>query len=190
MAGILSQQFKDCKLHPVSFISRKHSSAKLNYDVFDEEMLAIVFLVRIWRHFLQLAEHKTIVNSDHQNSTYFKTTVPLNIRQARRAEELQTFNFDLFYRKGFSILKADSLSRCLAFTCSVGGTTAAGNQTFLWNEQWLEIRAMQIKVNKIDVINIGAMDVKQLSPEAKEHIKKKALLDQDYQTICKQHSSE
>jgi hypothetical protein len=49
---------------------------------------------------------------------------------------------------------------------------------------------MQIKVNKIDVINIGTLDVKQLSPEAKEHIKRKAFLDQDYRTICKQHSSE
>jgi len=144
IAAILSQKFEDGKLHPVSFISRKLSQAELNYDVNDEEMLAIVFSLRKWRYLLQGAEYKTIIYSDHQNLTYFKTAVSLNRRQARWAEELQSYLFDLFYRKGSSIQKADALSRCLVFTSKEGGTTAAGQQTLLRKEQWVGISAMQL----------------------------------------------
>jgi len=82
IAGILSQKFNDGRLHPVSFISRKLSPAELNYDVFNKEMLAVVFCLTKWRYFLQGAEYKTIVFSDHQNLTYFKPAVSLNRRQA------------------------------------------------------------------------------------------------------------
>jgi hypothetical protein len=189
IAGILSQTFQDGKLHPVSFISRKLSQAELNYDVFDKEMLAIVFSLRKWRYFLQGAEHKSIVYSDQNNLTYFKTAVSLNRRQARWAEELQSYNFVLFYRKGSSNQKADTLSRCPAFTSREGGTTAAGQQTLLRKEQWVEIGAMQIDDNDREQIEIGALAIEQLLPEAQERIKEKALLDEEYISICKQLSS-
>jgi hypothetical protein len=78
IAGTLSQKFKNGKLHSVSFIFRKLSPAELNYDVFNQKMLAIVFSLRKWRTFLQGAEHKTIVYSHHQNLTNFKMAVVLN----------------------------------------------------------------------------------------------------------------
>ena len=131
IAGILSQKFSDGKLHPVSFISKKLSQAELNYDVFDKEMLAIVFSLRKWRYILQGAEHKTIVYSDHQNHTNFKTAISSNRRQARWAEEIRSYSFDLYSRKVSSNPKADTLSRCPAFTSREGGTTAAGQQILL-----------------------------------------------------------
>lgn len=78
IAAILSQKFEDGKLHPVSCISRKRSQAELNHDVFSKEMLAVVFALWKWRYFLQGAEHKTIIYSNHQNLTYYKTAVSLN----------------------------------------------------------------------------------------------------------------
>jgi hypothetical protein len=69
IAGILSQKFKDGKIHPVKFVSRKLNLAKLNYDVYDKEMLAVVFPLGKNRHYLQGAEHKTTIFSDHQNLT-------------------------------------------------------------------------------------------------------------------------
>jgi len=161
----------------------------LNHDVFDKEMLAVVFSLRKWRYFLEGAEHKTIVYSDHQNRTYFKMTVSLNRRQARWAEELQSYSFDLFHRKGSSNQKADTLSRCPAFTSREGGTTAAGQQTLLRKEQWVEIGAMQLDHDELEVIHIGALEVEKLLPEAMECIKEKALLDEDYVAICKHRSS-
>jgi hypothetical protein len=83
IAGILSQKFEDGKLHPIQFVSRKLNPAELNYDVYDKEMLAVVFSLRKNRHYLQGAVHKTTILSDHQNLTYFKTAILLNRRQAR-----------------------------------------------------------------------------------------------------------
>ena len=60
-------------------------------------MLAVVFSLKKLRYFLQEAEDKTIVYSDHQNLTYFKTAVSFNRSQARWADDLVSFNFDLFY---------------------------------------------------------------------------------------------
>ena len=119
-AGILSQKFEDGKVHPVSFISRKLSPAELNYDVFDKEMLPVVFSLKKWRYFSHGAEHRTIVYSHHQNLTYSKTAVSLNGRQARWAEDRASLNFDLYYRKGSANQKADILSRCPAFTSNEG----------------------------------------------------------------------
>lgn len=77
------------------------------------------------------------------------------------------FDFDLFYRKGSCILKADKVSRCLVFTFREGATTATRNQTLLRKEQWLEVGAMQIDEEEEEVINIEAIDVEQLLLEAK-----------------------
>jgi hypothetical protein len=48
---------------------------------------------------------------------------------------------------------------------------------------------MQIDDDELGVISIGPMEVEQLLPEAKEHIKQKALIDENYMVICKQLSS-
>ena len=85
--------------------------------------------------------------------------------------------------------KADTLSRCPAFTSKEGGTTAASQRRLLQMEQWVEIGAMQLDDDNREEINIGAIMVEQLLPEAKERIKEKALLDEDYTAICKQLSS-
>jgi hypothetical protein len=94
IARLKSQKFKDGKLHSIIHISKKLSPVELKYNVFDKEMIVIVFSCTQWRHFLQGAEHRTIVYSDHQNVTYFKSAVALNRWQAHWAVELAIFNFD------------------------------------------------------------------------------------------------
>jgi transposase InsO family protein len=52
----------------------------------------------------------------------------------------------------------------------------------------VEIGAMQINENDQEQIFIGALAIEQLLPEAKERIKEKALLDEEYVSSCKQRS--
>ena len=56
ISGILSQLFEDNKWHPIAFISRKLQSAELNYEVYDLELLAIVYCFKQWRHYLEGAQ--------------------------------------------------------------------------------------------------------------------------------------
>jgi len=187
IAGILLPKFEDGKIRPVSLISRKLNPVELNYDVYDKEMLAIVYSLKKWRHFLQGAMHKTIIYSDHQNLTYFKSTVILIRRQARWAEELKQFNFDLFYRKGTANAKADFLSRCLAFTSREGGTISATNQPMLRDKQWFEVGAMQLDDDdNCGSIVIAVLEVELSLPEAKSRMKEKVFIDNKYRELCKE----
>jgi len=186
IAGVLSQKFEDGKIHPVRLTSRKLTPAEFNYDVHDKEMLAVVFSLNKNRHYLQGAQHKTTIYSDHQNLTYCTSAVLLNRRQARWAEDLKQYNFVIVYRKRSSNIKADILSRCPAFTSREGGTTSATNPSMLDKEQWLEVGAMQLDGEEYEEIQISAMEVELLLPEAKERIKEKALLDELNRKLCKQ----
>jgi hypothetical protein len=59
----------------------------------------------------------------------------------------------------FTSVKTPILSRCLAFTSGEGGTTAAGEQTLLRKEQWMEIGVMQLDDDDREEINIGAIAI-------------------------------
>src|SRR5437016_12340465 len=74
--------------------------AERNYDTHDQELLAIVKSFKQWRHYLEGSRHPIVVLADHANLQYFMTTKELSRRQARWAERLATFDFEIQYRKG------------------------------------------------------------------------------------------
>src|SRR5947199_9909257 len=87
------------------------SLAKLNYDVHNKELLAIVEAMKHWRVYLKGTKHPVQVITDHKNLIYFTTTKVLNRRQVRWSETLVTYNFAIRYRKGSENARADALSR-------------------------------------------------------------------------------
>jgi len=89
IAAIVSQKFEDGNIHHLRYVSRNLIPAVLNYAVDDEEMLGVVFPLRINWHYLQGAEHKTIIFSDHQNLMYLKSAIWLDRWHARSEEKLQ-----------------------------------------------------------------------------------------------------
>jgi len=52
--------------------------------------------------------------------------------------------------------------------------------------QWLEVGAMEMDSEQYESIQISAMEVELLLPEAKARIKEKAMLDEKYRELCKQ----
>lgn len=80
---VLSQcSAKDHKLHPCAFISRKLSPAEWNYDVGNQELLAVKIALEVWRHWLEGAKHPFVVWTDHKNIEYIRKAKHLNSSQA------------------------------------------------------------------------------------------------------------
>ena len=111
MGGILSQQQKDETWRPIAFISKSLNSAERNYEIYDKEMLAIMYAFYEWSHYLKGVKIPTEVLTDHQNLTYFKKPQNLNRRQARWVMDLQEYEFVIKYRPGKANTKANILSR-------------------------------------------------------------------------------
>jgi hypothetical protein len=112
LGAIMSQmQPESSRLHPVAYYSRKFKPAKVNYDIHNKEMLAIVAAFKEWEHMLKSVADQITVYTDHTNREYFATTKVLTRRQARWAEHLAEFNFRVIYRPGDKNTKADVLSR-------------------------------------------------------------------------------
>ena len=59
LGGVLSQ-LQDDKWHSVAFISRTMTDAELNYDIYDKELLAIMYALKEWRPYLLDAFHLTL----------------------------------------------------------------------------------------------------------------------------------
>ena len=109
--AVLSQEGDDGKWHPVAFLSKSLSSVERNYDIHDKELLSIIRALEEWRHFLEGAQHKFTIWTDHKNLEYFRTAKKLNRRQARWSLYLSRFDFHLLHRPGKWSGKPDVLSR-------------------------------------------------------------------------------
>jgi tricorn protease-like protein len=51
VGSILSELGEDGELHRVAFHSRKFTTAEINYEVHDKELLVVVDFFAQWRHF-------------------------------------------------------------------------------------------------------------------------------------------
>jgi len=127
IGAVLLQQVKG-RLHPVAFHSRKMDKAKINYEIHNKEMLAVVSAFKEWRRYLEGARFQIIMYTDHKNLEYFATTKVLNQRQARWAPELAGYDFKIVYRPGIQNGKPNALSRRPEYHPLKGGGSAEENE--------------------------------------------------------------
>ena len=81
LGSCLCQPNANRRLHPVAYRSRKFSGPKLNYDIYNKELSAIVDAFEEWRAYLEGSKYPVEVYSDHKNLSYFTTTKKLNGQQ-------------------------------------------------------------------------------------------------------------
>ena len=93
----------------VAYGSRQLKNHEQNYPTLDMELVAVVFAMKIWRHYLYGEEFE--VYSDHKSLKYIFTQRDLNMRQRRWMEFLEDYDFTLNYHPGKANVVADALSR-------------------------------------------------------------------------------
>ncbi|KAG8471955.1 hypothetical protein CXB51_036468 [Gossypium anomalum] len=93
----------------IAYASRQLKSHERNYPVHDLELAAIVFALKIWRHYLY--GEKCHIYTDHKSLKYLMTQKDLNLRQRRWLELIKDYDLIIDYHPGKANVVADALSR-------------------------------------------------------------------------------
>jgi len=79
----------------VAYASRQLKVHEMNYPTHDLELAVVVFVLKIWRHYLYGSRFE--VFSDHKSLNYLFDQKELNMRQRRWLEFLKDCDFQLSY---------------------------------------------------------------------------------------------
>lgn len=93
----------------IAYASRKLRTHEENYATHYLEMAAIVYALKIWRHYL--LRRKFDLRTDHCGLQHIFTQDHLNARQRRWSELISEYDFDITYIKGTVNRVVDALSR-------------------------------------------------------------------------------
>ena len=105
----------------VAYASRQLKKHELNYPTHDLELAAVIFALKIWRHYLYGATCQ--IFTDHKSLKYLFTQKELNLRQRRWMELLKHYDCTIDYHPGKANIVADALSR--KFTGSLADNTTS-----------------------------------------------------------------
>ena len=83
---------------------------KLNYNIYNKELLGIMAVLKEQRIFLQGIIEPFVVKMDYKNLMSFLIIKELNRQQVRQAEIFLEYYFEIKHIKGTNNIKADVFS--------------------------------------------------------------------------------
>ncbi|GJX28927.1 putative nucleotidyltransferase, ribonuclease H [Tanacetum coccineum] len=104
LGAVLMQRMK-----VIAYASRQLKIHEKNYTTHDLELGAVVFALKIWRHYLYGT--KCVVFTDHKSLQHILNQKELNMRQRRWIELLSDYDCEISYHPGKANVVADALSR-------------------------------------------------------------------------------
>jgi len=104
VGGVLMQEGR-----VIAYESRKLKEHEQKYSAYDLELAVVIHALKMWRHYL--LGRKFLLLTDHHSLTNYFSQPTLNARQARWADFLSGFDFDIKHLKGKENRVADALSR-------------------------------------------------------------------------------
>nr|GEY15649.1 reverse transcriptase [Tanacetum cinerariifolium] len=93
----------------IAYASRQLKPYEVNYPTHDLELAAVVFALKIWRHYLYGESCDAF--TDHKSLKYIFTQRELNMRQRCWLELLKDYDTNIQYHPGKANVVADALSR-------------------------------------------------------------------------------
>ncbi|KAA0051054.1 pol protein [Cucumis melo var. makuwa] len=101
----------------VAYACRQLKIHEQNYPTHDLELVAVVFALKIWRHYLY--GEKIQIYTDHKSLKYFFTRKELSMRQRRWLELVKDYDCEILYHPGKANVVADALSRKVAHSAAL-----------------------------------------------------------------------
>ncbi|GKD58570.1 putative reverse transcriptase domain-containing protein [Tanacetum coccineum] len=93
----------------IAYASRQLKPYEENYTTHDLELGAVVFALKIWRHYMYGT--KCTVFTDHKSLQHILDRKELNMRQRHLLELLADYDCEIRYHPGKANVVADALSR-------------------------------------------------------------------------------
>ena len=93
----------------VAYASRQLKPHEQNYPTHDLELVAVVFALKIWRHYLYGEKYR--IYTDHKSLKCLLTQKELNLRQWRWLELFKDYDCIIDYHPGKVNVVVDALSR-------------------------------------------------------------------------------
>ena len=92
----------------ITYASRQLRNHEKNYPTHDLELAAVIFSIKIWRHYLYGVFCE--IYTDHKNQKYIFTQKELKMRQRRWLELMKDYDITIHYHLGKANVVADLLS--------------------------------------------------------------------------------
>jgi hypothetical protein len=122
----------------------------MNYPTHDLELAAVVFALKIWRHYLY--GEKCEIYTDHKSCKYLFMQKELNLRQRRWLELIKDYDCVINYHPGKGNVVADALSRK-----SSGGTACLKT---LPHELQVDLQRFELEVIHDEVLALmGRLEI-------------------------------
>jgi ribonuclease HI len=95
--------------HVIAYASCQLRKHELNYPTHDLELAAVVYALKIWRHYIMGT--KCQVYTDHKSLKYIFTQKYLNLTQHRWLELIKDYDLDIHYHPSKENLVVDALTQ-------------------------------------------------------------------------------
>ena len=92
------------------FLSHALTPTEWNWQIYDQELFAIIYALDKWKHLLLGAEHTLTIHCNHKSLTYYKSPQHLTLCQAWWWNNLSWYNFNLVHIPGMKLIQAEVLS--------------------------------------------------------------------------------
>ena len=99
-------------------VSCSFNQVEWNYDIHDQELLAIIYGLQAWRHILLSTLHIITIYTNHKNLTFYRSAHRIAQQVAQYLGELTDYHFTLVHKPGTSN-RADAFSQWLDYDTGV-----------------------------------------------------------------------
>ncbi|KAL4030335.1 hypothetical protein IC575_008571 [Cucumis melo] len=139
----------------VAYASRQLKVHEQNYPTHDLELAAVIFALKIWRHYLY--GEKIQIYTDHKSLKYFFTQKELNMRQRRWLELVKDYDCEILYHLAEIAVSVGEVTAQLA-QLSVQPTLRQKIIAAQWNDPYLAEKRRMVETGQGEDFSISADD--------------------------------